>query len=187
MIESRAAENIFCYDSVYGDGTLKYPFTKKKMHIRFILTSSFYALCILLGLALSLFCLYEYSLDDDLTVIKFKKFHSSKDYLYPSLAFCFSGTTSFMDSRFQNSTDLSLKSPLPQKSTDDVPIKFAPTPRALDAADFIAGVKITEHSNETYDFCKIKTQPKAGFEEELYWKPKSKTAISCQLQIFLHG
>ena len=40
---------------------------------------------------LSVWCIYEYSLDKDLTLIEFKKFQTKDEDIYPSTSFCFFG------------------------------------------------------------------------------------------------
>ena len=45
-------------------------------------------LCLLTAIILVSWCIYEYSLDRDVTEIKLQKFHESEDDLYPSITIC---------------------------------------------------------------------------------------------------
>ena len=48
----------------------------------------FHAICILGTIALIIWCIYMYALDEDMTVIEFEKFHTEPDYIYPSISLC---------------------------------------------------------------------------------------------------
>ena len=49
----------------------------------------YYLTCILSTLCLSMWCVYEYSLDEDLTRIRFRRFTEDYQDVYPSVSFCF--------------------------------------------------------------------------------------------------
>lgn len=53
-------------------------------HLKF----AHYILCISAALCLSIWCIYNYSLDEDLTRIDFKRFNEQKDDIYPSISVC---------------------------------------------------------------------------------------------------
>ena len=48
----------------------------------------FYVLCVLVAMALTCWCLYEYHLDRDVTDIMLHKFHDTSDDLLPSITLC---------------------------------------------------------------------------------------------------
>ena len=60
------------------------------------LSRAFHAICILGTIALIIWCIYMYVLDEDMTVIHFEKFHSKPEYIYPSISLC--GSDIFYDS-----------------------------------------------------------------------------------------
>ena len=51
-------------------------------------------LLILATLGLTIYCIHKYSLDQNLSVVDFKKFHNSEEDLYPSLSLCFTDSIS---------------------------------------------------------------------------------------------
>ena len=52
------------------------------------LSHAFYVLCILGTVALIVWCIYMYALDEDMTIIQMEKFHTKPDYIYPSISLC---------------------------------------------------------------------------------------------------
>ena len=46
-------------------------------------------LCLAATIAMASWCLYQYSLDEDVTLIDFKSFHASADDIYPTVLMCF--------------------------------------------------------------------------------------------------
>ena len=47
-----------------------------------------HAICFFSALALTFWCIQQYSKDDDITEVKFRKFHATPDDIYPSVSFC---------------------------------------------------------------------------------------------------
>ena len=45
--------------------------------------------CIVAFLYLFISCIYEYSLNKDITIVRFKEFHADKDNVHPSISLCF--------------------------------------------------------------------------------------------------
>ena len=45
--------------------------------------------CVLCAALLSIWCIYHYFLDEDLTQVNFKRFHEEKEDIYPSISLCF--------------------------------------------------------------------------------------------------
>ena len=52
------------------------------------LSFTFSMICFLTTMGLSLYAMYRYSKDEDTTLVRVTKFHSSKDAIYPSTSFC---------------------------------------------------------------------------------------------------
>ena len=52
------------------------------------LSHAFYVICILGTVALIVWCIYMYALDEDMTMIQMEKFHTKPDYIYPSISLC---------------------------------------------------------------------------------------------------
>ena len=48
----------------------------------------FHFICTSATIAFICFCLYKYSLNDDVSQVTFQEFHKEKDNLYPSLTIC---------------------------------------------------------------------------------------------------
>ena len=51
--------------------------------------TAFCVFCILVTIILSSWRIYQYSLDQDVTRINFRRFHSHKESIYPSTSLCF--------------------------------------------------------------------------------------------------
>ena len=52
-------------------------------------TTNFHCLCIVTTIALTGWCLYKYTLDEDVSVVVFAKFNDDNQRLYPALTMCF--------------------------------------------------------------------------------------------------
>ena len=52
------------------------------------LSRAYHAICILGTIALIIWCIYMYALDEDMTMIQMEKFHTKPDYIYPSISLC---------------------------------------------------------------------------------------------------
>ena len=61
------------------------------------LSHAYHAICILGTIALIIWCIYMYALDEDMTIIHMEKFHTKPDYIYPSVSICASDI--FVESR----------------------------------------------------------------------------------------
>lgn len=48
----------------------------------------FHLMCILVTVGLQLYCVNRYLLNEDISVVHYKRFHSDKDAIYPSFSFC---------------------------------------------------------------------------------------------------
>ena len=48
-----------------------------------------HALCSIVAIVLTIYCVYQYILDEDHSRIEFQKFNSEKDHLYPTITLCF--------------------------------------------------------------------------------------------------
>ena len=48
----------------------------------------FWGICVLCTITLSSWCLFEYTLDEDLAQIAYKEFHQTQEDIYPSVTFC---------------------------------------------------------------------------------------------------
>ena len=49
---------------------------------------TFSMICFLATMGLSIYAMYRYFKDEDITLVQITKFHSSKDAIYPSISFC---------------------------------------------------------------------------------------------------
>ena len=57
------------------------------------------AVCILCAIGLGCWCVYQYKLDKDVTEVTFRRFHTTKDDIYPSVTFCL--TKPFVSSKLK--------------------------------------------------------------------------------------
>ena len=48
----------------------------------------FHTLCVFATIGLQIQCIYKYSLDEDVSLVSYRRFHAEKDNIYPSLSFC---------------------------------------------------------------------------------------------------
>ena len=48
----------------------------------------FHFFCLLVTIFLQAKCIYKYILDEDVSVVNYKRFHDEKDNIYPSFSFC---------------------------------------------------------------------------------------------------
>lgn len=74
------------------------------------LKHTFHTICITLTVVLIFFNCYKYYLDEDLAIVQFHKFHSSKDRLYPAMTLCFgveavSGKGNYTEDDLQRTTN----------------------------------------------------------------------------------
>ena len=58
------------------------------MYVKY-LKYTYYIFCVLCAILLSIWCIYQYFLDEDLTQVNFKRFHEEKEDIYPSISLCF--------------------------------------------------------------------------------------------------
>ena len=58
------------------------------MYVKY-LKYTYYIFCVLCAILLSIWCVYQYFLDEDLTQVNFKRFHEEKEDIYPSISLCF--------------------------------------------------------------------------------------------------
>ena len=49
---------------------------------------AFHGLCATITIALTIYCVYQYTLDKDVSNIEFRKYNSAKDRIYPSITLC---------------------------------------------------------------------------------------------------
>ena len=54
-----------------------------------IFTYFFYILCVVVTLSLTIYWCYEFSLNEDLSVIRYKKFFQTNKDIYPTFSLCF--------------------------------------------------------------------------------------------------
>ena len=54
-----------------------------------IVNRSFLLICVVTTVALTIFCIYQYSRDEDVSLISFKKYHEDEDSIYPAITLCF--------------------------------------------------------------------------------------------------
>ena len=52
------------------------------------MSHTFHVMCILGTIALIVWCIYMYALDEDMTIIHMEKFHTKPEYIYPSISLC---------------------------------------------------------------------------------------------------
>ena len=64
-----------------------------------ILRKFFLVICIFGALILTINCIREYILDQDVTHIEYKKFHEESDRIYPSITLCF--TKPFVENKLK--------------------------------------------------------------------------------------
>ena len=60
----------------------------------------FYSFCVITTVSLTIYCICNYLGNEDLTVVKFTKFHSSHEDVYPSFSFCISPP--FLENKFDS-------------------------------------------------------------------------------------
>ena len=49
---------------------------------------SYHIFCLVVAITLTSWCIYEYSMDRDVTEIKLRKFHATNDDIHPSITIC---------------------------------------------------------------------------------------------------
>ena len=67
---------------------------------------TFSMICFLATMGLSIYVMYRYSKDEDTTLVRVTKFHSSKDAIYPSFSFCI--FPPFLEKKFEVYGDYSI-------------------------------------------------------------------------------
>ena len=53
------------------------------------LSHGYHCICITAAIVLIIFCIYQYSLDQNVTDIEYKRFHETAESMYPSITLCF--------------------------------------------------------------------------------------------------
>lgn len=48
----------------------------------------FHTLCLVATIGLQIYCIYKYTLNEDVSLVTYKRFHAEKDNVYPSISFC---------------------------------------------------------------------------------------------------
>ena len=59
----------------------------------------FIVLCISATILMTSWCIYKYLLDRDVTVVRYKRLHESKNDIYPSISLCF--YEPYIENKFQ--------------------------------------------------------------------------------------
>ena len=106
------------------------------------LSRAYHAICILGTIALIIWCIYMYALDEDMTIIHMEKFHTKPDYIYPSVSICASDI--FVESRLtkfglnKTSYESFLRGDFFTEDIDNIPYESV----AYDPANYLLGIKI---------------------------------------------
>ena len=105
------------------------------------MSHTFHVMCILGTIALIVWSIYMYALDEDMTIIHMEKFHTKPEYIYPSISLCASdifdktklkkfGVNKTIYERF-------LRGEYFTEDIDNIPYEYV----AYDPANYLLGIK----------------------------------------------
>lgn len=129
----------------------KYTKTKCEMASKIVsyLFHSYHCLCVMGTLVLTTWCVYLYYLDEDVSRVAYKEFHTNADNIYPSLSLCFGDI--FVNEKLEyygvNKSTYTrfLKGDLPSsKSMSFIDYKNV----TINLQDFLLGIHIAQESGQ---------------------------------------
>ena len=63
-------------------------------------TRIFHLICSISAFSLTCWCIYKYMKDEDVSLVNYKRYHSDKNSIYPSLTLCFNNP--FLNDRLES-------------------------------------------------------------------------------------
>ena len=116
-----------------------------------VLSYSFTLLCILTTGGLCIYWCHEYSLNDDLNVVRYKEFHDTSDDVYPTMSFCLRDPFSKEALERLKINETSYRAFLMGKVFDPIFLNISYELVTIDLADFIKGYRIY-YKNSTFKY-----------------------------------
>ena len=137
----------------------------------FTVVDRFFVLfCVIATLSLTTYCLYRYSLDEDLSLVSFKKYHQDRDSVYPAVSLCF--TDYLNSSAFQNILhEKEYKKFLRGSVWEDYGCGFGNInyeDAVIEINQFILEIRQASYSQELNTYLEKSYRPRMGTDQ---WKP----------------
>ena len=101
--------------------------------------------CTLSAIFLILLCCYKYNLDEDLVHMEFRKFHSTKDRVYPALTLCFDSSPNLEFDKLSTKKNI-LKQKFFQIGSNHTTLKIE---------EYIERIQIKDFSNQIIQYSKL--------------------------------
>ena len=68
--------------------------------IKNVINLVYHLICILATIAMTIYCIYQYQLNKDVSIVEFKEFNTDEDFIYPSITLCFK--TKFIEDKLND-------------------------------------------------------------------------------------
>ena len=116
-----------------------------------VVNRSFLLICVITTVGLTIYCIYQYSLNEDVSQISFKHYHEDEDSIYPAITLCF---TDYMNrSLFKDaSSEKEYKDFMKGNSLTDEMRKIDYDEVIIDINEYILAVIQTYHDEENDDW-----------------------------------
>ena len=132
-----------------------------------VVNRSFLLICVITTVGLTIYCIYQYSLNEDVSQISFKHYHEDEDSIYPAITLCF---TDYMNrSLFKDAfSETEYKDFMKGKYWSDEMSKIDYDEVVIDINEYILAIVQTYHDVENDDWGEQKYLPK---NETIEWTP----------------
>ena len=139
-----------------------------------VVNRSFLLICVITTVVLTIYCIYQYSRNEDVSQISFKQYHEDEDSIYPAVTLCF---TDYLNrSLFKDGfSEKEYKNFMKGNSGADEMWEIDYEDVIIDINEYILAVVQTYHDEENDDWGEQKYFPKNGTTE---WTPKFHSSLS---------
>lgn len=132
-----------------------------------VVEKSFFLICVITTVGLTIYCIYQYSRNEDVSQISFKQYHEDEDSIYPAISLCL---TDYLNRTVlkDGSSEKEYKNFMKGKSWSDEMSKIDYDDAIIDINDYILAIAQSFHDKENDEWGQTTYLPKAGMTG---WKP----------------